>query len=280
MIRYALGFVFLAMTTLALAECDVEQRGIGRQKSSGQDLFSPSFSNGFSVNIPLKIDGKQACYRQSSSIKVKTEKIMDNEFVEYEITPINAEFENVPKPQILQYLFIEFEDSIIPSKVHIASFLCSGENPIGGDAFSDSLSKLSEDVKTPETSTSIFIASGIAAEDVSVSLERKARAKVYDRFLQLFEYRSGVTNIETDHSNIYVPNVLAGLPHLSTSSVDRKLYSAFFTRTNSSLNGCSEKFRKNMQHLLIENVAKTNPFNGIEISKKRFSSKYKLKWVL
>lgn len=280
MIRHTLGFLLLAVSAQSFASCNVDQISIQRQTGFGLDIFSSNFSEGETINIPLKIEGKQACYKQSSGIRVQTEKIKENEFVEYEITPISADFVNVPNAQIFQYVFIDYEDSIKASKIHIASFLCSGESPIGGDAFSDSLVKLSENVKTPEASTSIFIATGTAAEEIAVSQARKARSKVFDRFLHLFEYRTGLTTIETDHSNIYVPNVLAGLSLEASSSVERRLYSAFFTRTNSSVNGCSAKFRKNMHDLLLENVAKNNPFPGIEIWKKRFSSKYKLKWTL
>lgn len=280
MIRHALGILILAVSAQSFATCNVDQVRIERRSGFSLDIFSSNFSEGETINIPLRIDGKQACYKQSSNVKVQTERIKENEYIEYEITPLSADFVNVPNAQIFQYVFFDYEDSIKASKIHIASFLCSGESPIGGDAFSDSLVKLSENVKTPEASTSIFIATGTAAEEIAVSQARKARAKVFDRFLNLFEYRTGLTTIETDNSNIYVPNVLAGLSIEASGSIERKLYSAFFTRTNSSVNGCSTKFRKIMHDLMIENVAKNNPFQGIEIWKKRFSSKYKLKWTL
>lgn len=280
MIRQTVGFLLLALSAETFASCNVDQVSIERRSGFSLDIFSSDFTERETINIPLRIDGKPACYKQTSNIRIQTERIKENEFVEYEITPLSADFENVPDAQIFQYVFIDFEDSIKASKIHIASFLCSGESPIGGDAFSDSLVKLSENSKSPEASTSIFIATGTAAEEIAVSQARKARSKVFDRFLRLFEYRTGMTSIDTDNSNIYVPNVVAGLSIEASSSLHRKLYSAFFTRTNSSVNGCSAKFRKNMHDLLIENVAKNNPFSGIEIWKKRFSSKYKLKWTL
>lgn len=279
MIRHALGIFIFALSANSFATCNVDQVRIERSSGFSLDIFSSNFNEGETINIPLRIDGKQACYKQTSNIKIQTEKIKENEYVEYEITPLSADFVNVPDAQVFQYVFIDYEDSINASKIHIASFLCSGESPIGGDAFSDSLVKLSENA-SPEASTSIFIATGTAAEEIAVSQARKARSKVFDRFLHLFEYRTGMTSIDTDNSNIYVPNVVAGLSIEASSSLQRKLYSAFFTRTNSSVNGCSSKFRKNMHDLLIENVAKNNPFSGIEIWKKRFSSKYKLKWTL
>lgn len=229
-----------------------------------------------SVNIPLEIDGKPACYRQQNGILISAERVKKNEFVEYEISPLVAEFENVPLAMTYQYISVEIDPESKASKVHMMSFLCSGETPIGGDAFSDSLQNLAENVQSPEASTEVFISTGQPAENISVSQAKKAKAKVFDRFLEIYESRGEENDsIDADQSNIYIPNVLIGN---SVTSIERKIYSAFFSRTSSSINGCSKKFLNKMQDLLIENVAKTQPFKDVELRRKRFSSKYKMKW--
>jgi hypothetical protein len=285
MLHFLVGLgIALFVLGPAWAKCDPNNVRIERTTSFALSLGPKSQSNfgtNMTVNIPLVIDGKPACYHQQNGILISTERAKENEFVEYEITPLSAEFENVPSPMTYQYMHVELDSDNKSSKVHMMSFLCSGETPIGGDAFSDSLQNLAENVKSPEASTEVFIATGQAAENISISQEKKTKAKVYDRFLEIYEDRGEENeSIDNDQTNIYIPNVLTGISVNSVTSVERKLYSAFFSRTSSSINGCSKKFLNKMQDLLIENVAKNQPFKGIELKKKRFSSKYKMKWVI
>src|SRR5690606_6188729 len=233
---------------------------------------SSEFGQSMTVNIPLEIDGKPACYHQKNVIQVMTERVKEGQEIEYEITPLQASFENVPSPAVYQYMNIEYDPDQKASRVQIMSVLCSEERPIGADAFSDSLILLSEKTEDASSGTNIFIATGAAAENISASQANKAKVKVYDKFLEIYESRSeDILSIDDDQSNIFIPNVLAGVTIEEMSSVDRRLYSSFFTRTNSSINGCSKKFREKMQDLLIENVAKESPFKGIELKRKRFS---------
>ncbi len=284
MLHFLVGIaIALFVVGPAWSKCDTENVRYERSTTFGLSWganSSSAFGTNVTVNIPLVIDGKPACYHQENGILISTERVKENEFVEYEINPLSAEFENVPSPMIYQYMHVELDPDNKSSKVHMMSFLCSGETPIGGDAFSDSLQNLAENT-TPEVSTEVFISTGQAAENISVSQAKKAKAKVFDRFLELYEDRGEENeSIDADQTNIYIPNVLTGLSINSVTSVERKLYSAFFSRTSSSINGCSKKFLSKMQDLLIENVAKTQPFKGIELKRKRFSSKYKMKWIL
>lgn len=285
MLHFLVGIaIALFVVGPAWSKCDVNQIRYERSTTFGLSWGPKAQSTAgteVTINIPLVIDGKPACYHQENGILISTERVKENEFVEYEITPLAAEFENVPSPMTYQYLHVEHDAENKSSKVSMMSFLCSGETPIGGDAFSDSLQNLAENVKSPEVSTEIFIATGQAAENISVSQAKKAKAKVFDRFLEIYEERGEENeSIDADQTNIYIPNVLTGLSINSVSTIERKLYSAFFSRTSSSINGCSKKFLNKMQDLLIENVAKSQPFKGIELKKKRFSSKYKMKWVI
>lgn len=265
----------------AWSKCDdskiVMQRSTSFGISWGDGESSSLFGSSLTVNIPLVINGKQACYHQSSAINIKTEKVKESEYVEYEVTPMEADFENVPNPATYQFINIDYDADNKASHVQIVSFLCSGQTPIGGDAFGDSLINLSEQTEQ-SASIDVFIATGQAADNFSISQAKKARAKVFDRFLEIYESRTDGDILFDDHdTNIYIPSVLTGL---SINSPERKLYSSFFSRTNSSINGCSKKFVTKMQDLLLHNVVKENPFVGIELKKKFLSSKLKLKWTL
>lgn len=266
------------------AKCDESQIRYERSSSFGISWGSTStsfFGEEITVNIPLMIDGKPACYHQSSALNVKTERVKENEYVEYEITPMDADFENVPSPSKVQYLNIEYDAENKASHIQMMSFLCSGETPIGGDAFSDSLMKLSTESKDGSANIDVFIATGQAADNLSISQSKKAKAKVFDSFLDIYEQRAGsYESYDEAGSNIYIPNVIAGTSVHAVSSVERKLYSAFFTRTNSSINGCSKQFIEKMQDFLLDSIVKNQPFKSIELKKKRFSEKLKMKWIL
>src|SRR5688500_17123300 len=97
--KSSLSFVLvgLAMSSaIAWSKCDVDQIQYYRSTSFGLNLGEGSsvFNNDITVNIPLVIDGKPACYHQKNSLKVVTEKVKDSVSVDYEITPLNASFEN------------------------------------------------------------------------------------------------------------------------------------------------------------------------------------------
>lgn len=195
---------------------------------------------------------------------------------EFEISPLLAEFENVPEPQTFHFMQVEHADDSRPSKIHMVSFLCSGEHPIGADAYSETFEKLVKSREEKEA-IEINIANGQATDHLTVNQEKKAKAKVYFHFLKLFEDRNGGASVEDmKNSNIFIPNMMLE----SNRSMIKQIYSTFFSRTNSGLNGCSKDFQKDMQDLLIENVILAKPFGKIEVRKKLFNNKFKLKLEL
>lgn len=285
MLHFLVGILFalIMMSSDAWSKCDTTQMGYVRQTSVGIGWSSSGsnsqMSSSQSVNMPILINGEPACYRQSSALAVKTEKIKERESIEYEITPFKAEFENVPEPKIYQYLNVEHSENEAESKVYLISYMCSGETPIGAEAFSDSLLKLAYS-KGAEVKTQMFFATGAAAANLGVSNQKKAKAKVFDKFLEIYESRSSESLINTNRDNIYIPSLITSTEIGSTTSVERKLYLSFFSRTNSSLNGCSKRFLNVMNDYLLENVVKNQPFNNITLKKKKFSEKLMMKWTL
>lgn len=145
------------------------------------------------------------------------------------------------------------------------SFLCNGETPIGGDALADSLKKIRENGSKTSVEVRVFIATGQAAENISISQEKKARAKVFDKFLKTYESKNiDISIIEEDRNNVFIPSLLSGLSIDFISNVER----------------CSLKFRTLMQEFLLESIVNNQPFPGIDIQKKRFTSKYQMRWSL
>jgi len=227
------------------------------------------------VNVPLELPGKKSAYKLSSSLGLKTETLKEAQFIEHELSPVVAEFENIPSPRLYQFIHIENDDKTNVPVLRMISFLCSGETPVGGEALSGKL--LINSDGNDQDDKHIFISTGRAAEDISVSHESKLRSKIFDRFLDLYEERALNILGENDSAEIYIPDILAGLSGDRKTSVERNLFSLFFKQTNSSVNGCSGKFVNIMQDLLIENVAKEKSLAGVEVRKKLFSDKYRLK---
>ncbi len=267
MLRIIVGVAVLS-STLALnawSKCPLE----------GLENVSTS-----SVNIPLSLNGKTACYHQKSYIEVKAESVQDGKFINYEITPVVARFENIPAPKIYQYVNIEYDQKGETPKFHMMSFLCSGESPIGGDAFSGSLQKLAEN-STSEDSADVFIATGQASDNLSVDQIKKVKAKVYDKFIGIYESLSPEGDrIDSDLSNLYIPNILTGISVNTFSETEKKNLSSYFSRTGSSINGCSMKFINLMQEHLIHNVLLAQPFKDIDIKRIRRSPKLLMKWMI
>lgn len=247
----------------------------------GTDAWSKcDGESNLSVIIPLKIENKESCYQQKSPLAISTGKVREGIQVDFEISPMAVSFENVPGPAMYHYLNIEYSSDQKPSRLQILSYFCSGEIPLGGDALGGGLLKLAEE-KEVTSDIRVFIATGQAAENISISQEKKARAKIFDKFLEIYESRSSeAISIDEDISNVFIPNILTGSSLFGLNEVERKLYSIFFARTNSSINGCSLKFRSVMQDHLLENVVKYRPFPGIEVSKKIFSPQYRMRWTL
>lgn len=227
--------------------------------------------------LPLKVDGKESCYKQKTALRIQAEKIKDYEYVDFEITTLEAEFENVPEASVRHYVNVDYDLDNKPADIQIMSFVCSGETPVGADAIGDSLLDLST-TKEESPNIDVFIATGQAADNLQISQAKKAKVKVYDRFLELYESRTeGDIAFEGRDSRIFIPSILSSLP---TNSNERRLYSSFFSKTNSSINACSKKFAETMKDHLLENVVNEEIFHGVEFKRKYFSSKVKMKWKL
>lgn len=263
--------------TAALADCNPTHLGVVRERGFSLSFgggSSSSFETKSTTNIPLVIDGKRACYHQTNKLEIRTERKKDKEYVEFEITPMEADFENVPDPSVVHYLNVD------QNRVQMMSFLCSGETPIGAEGFSDSLLKLSVSGPSASVKVSSTFATGIAARNLYENERDMANDRVYDSFLELYRDRAKESMSEEETLDIFIPSVITRTTIESRSSLKRSLYSSFFSRTGFTVNGCSKAFREVMDEFRLEKIAKNKSMNGIELKKKAFSSKYRMRWTL
>lgn len=245
-------------------------------------FVSPAFSNSEirsheSVEIELPI----YFYDHKSSYKLKNKlgiagRFSDSVFGSVEISTLSVEFQNVPDPSVRQYLNVIYDENSQPSHVQIASFICSGELPLGADALSIKLHKL-KDKNLENESEEVFISSGLAGEDIQINQTKKNKSKIFDTFLSLVESKGlemGINHFEPD---IFVPNLLMTI----VDSDERKMLTSFFNMTSSSVNGCTTEFGILMSSYKLDNLDKKKLFKEIEVSKKiPTSSQYIIKWEI
>jgi hypothetical protein len=273
---FSLGF----LTCSSLwAGCQKGSFSYTRSTSVGVAWGESSFGQEVVVNIPLRVNGKAACYKQKGKIAVETKRVKDREFVEYEIRPMAVEFENVPDAGVYQYLNVD-DLGASDSQLSIVSFICSGETPIGSNAFSDSLRKLmTKTTKTVSTSMSTFIATGEAANILARQEVIKNRP-IYRRFKELLAERTTARDYSGPNSSISVPAVIAGTSLAHLGSTERALYADYNSKTGADINGCSKLFREAMKEFLLDNVIRESPFPNVELRRTRVSKTVKLKWTL
>lgn len=275
---------FLAFSLSAFARCDQSALVIRRGTSIGFSTGSrgnSNFNQNLTVNIPMQFNGRSACYHQQSSLGVTTKRVRRGHSVEYEITPMRASFENVPDAHHQQYLFMEYGSDGKASKVYMMSFLCSGETPLGSETFSDFLSLIPDGSRSSVQVSTVF-ATGAAARNLQQDRPDDRARPVYEKFHSLYRNLQGEessSDCAACRDRVFIPSVIATTSINSYSDIDRNLYASFYSRTQSSLNGCAADFRERMQAYRIENLLRTNPLPGIQI-RGSGSNNYRMRWSL
>lgn len=266
MLHFVLAFIFCS---LLLSEAWAKCEQVDKQK-------------GFpiTVNLPLNIKGEPSCYHQSNPLRVKAQNTTEANFLSYELDPLSIQFENIPHPEILHYVHVE-DSNKSSASIYFVSFLCSGETPIGGDAFTASLSALAHKEYDSDQDYEFFIATGNSSGDYSLNPILKEKSKIYEKFLEIFEDQVKDTNEpDFDQTNLYIPSVLTNISREVITPIEKTFFYSYFKRTNSSLNGCHKRFREKMKAYVLEETASPRPWKNIEIQKKKSSNNYLLKWSL
>lgn len=228
-----------------------------------------------SILIPLSTK-EHGCLKKLNNLSLKLEKIDTESKAYFDVEFLNVEFTNIPHESVIEYLSIHTDPQTQDTKLNVISFLCSGEIPLDGDAYSENLQNMVGN-NHPSSNHNVFISTGQAAENISASQRNKAKTKIYDNFVSLYEANHN-ERIDINNDDIYIPNILAGLSRRRPSETEQKNYSDYFARTGSSINGCSKKFKNKMSGYLIKNILNKHPFLGVKVKKKNISHHLELIW--
>ena len=227
------------------------------------------------VELPFSFSDKKSSYEVKNQLGI-TGRYSDHINGSAEISTLSVDFQNVPDARVDQYLNVIYDEDSNPTHIQIASFICSGQFPIGADAISVKLHKETEDYQDYGTDE-IFIATGQAGEDIQVNQAKKNKSKIFDSFLNLIEKRAIEMQVRSLNPEVYIPLLLSG----SLQELERKILSTFFNGTSSSVNGCTYEFGSLMSSFKIDRLERKQIFKDIELTRKIPSaSRYVLKWKL
>ncbi len=270
----------LFITSVALATCDETQisyqRSTGISLSIGGHQSYSSFSTSMTVNIPVMMDGRWACYKQSGHLGFQSETKKGKNKTIVSMTPPKVEFDGVKNARVVQYLDV-VGDSFENFKLYALTSVCSGEIPLGQESVSESL--IGVMMKGPASvEVSNVFATGIAAQNLKGSqTERYYSASALGHFASLYEKTNGDLPIAQSTSNIFIPSVLTGVSVNMVSREQFELYSSFQSRNQGKLNGCSEDFRQSMKGVLLENTLNSLAARGISAKIKKGSIEFTFK---
>jgi hypothetical protein len=282
--------ILLAIPTfIQTAEAKCNTRAIGVYHESG---FSLSFGGGNSgagyydknnVNVPLTINGQQACFRQLSKFQMRSEskgtKPMESSIA---ITPMKTEYENIPSPSQKQYIIVEKNADRNLTKFHTMNFVCAGEVPLSIGASSDSVIEIENPSNNRVSARfSTMIATGAAADNLREYLANpNSNVETYNYFATIFHSKSTRESdcVACNEQALHVPSILTANSVRSLSNVERSIASTFTTMNTDVPNGCSKNFAETMKNYLLENYTANETLKDYKIKKKAFSDTLLFQW--
>lgn len=215
----------------------------------------------------MSIDGKPACYRKLSKLSIETEEKTDKNKMEIVLTPLKAEFENVPDAHVKQYLFIEKHPTIPQlTKFHTMSFVCSGSIPLSVEASSDLYLEVLQKSEQRVSVQQVF-ATGQAAE----ILRRKSSStnqETFNFFSKIYEGRAQRQLEAAPNCEYNIPSILSESSVQILSNVHREIASSYTTLGVQVANGCTKDFSEQMKEYLVENYKSNESLKEFKVKKK------------
>lgn len=262
----------------AIAACNtgaiVYKRETGFSLSFGSDSGSKTEAgDASSINVPLTINDKQACFRKKSTFTMKAENSKDIDKGSIIISPLKVEFENVPDPSTKQYLFVEKSDDRLQTKFHLMSFICAGEIPLSIEGLSDSYLKLMTKSNSVNMEVHQVFATGRAAQILGEKRGPVSSQETFDFFGKLYKDQTKKELDIPPCCGQKVPSILSDLTISSLSDVDRKIASSFTTLGARVPNGCSKEFSGAMSKYLLENYEQNDSLKDYKVGTKGWFSK-------
>lgn len=279
-------FILTCSFSQAFAKCNTNAIGYRNESGFGISFGGRSSSAGFydknTVNVPLSINGEQACFKKVNAFKMKSEKKKDKaEKNSIVITPMKTEFEKIPNAHQKQYIFVEKNPSELLTKFHVMSFICAGEVPLSIEATSDTVLKINMQPDSADVRVTHVFATGAAAENLNKGNKGKtANSETFDFFSKLYMEKSQKElSVDQDCCRDYkVPSIISDTSIHAFSGVERAIASSFTTMASNVPNGCSNAFAQSMKNYQLENFETNESLKDYKVKKKWFSDDLVFEW--
>lgn len=271
-IKSCLAFLLIIPSIHSKCRTDaiVYKRQSGFGISISGDGASSNFNEKESVNVPLSINDEAACFFKKSKYQIQLEE-SDELNLSFRISPLKAEFENIPEPSVKTYLFAEKSHDLSELKFYSMSFICSNEIPVSVEAFSESIRdlKLKNDAKNSSMRVSTVFATGAAAENLN---RNRKDLKAEESFLWFSKKYSefGLAK-NSDCCEMKIPSIFSSTSIETMTGIEQKIAKSFTTQASEFPNGCSKDFSLKMKNYLLENYKENESLKSFEIKTKFFS---------
>lgn len=266
-------FLLILLPLKSFAKCDTDS-----VQYINQSGFSISFGGGSSsnvgqkqtINVPMTIDGRPACYRKTSKFEIKNEDKDKKSSMQISVTPIKVEFENVPNSHVKQYLFIEKNpENPFYTKFHTMSFICSGDVPLSVEAASDSYLDVVVKSNQPEVKVTHFFATGAAAENLNAAKKGISNNQVtFDFYSKLYKDKTQRELADAPKCEYNIPSIITETSIEALTDVHRKIAMNYTTLGAKVVNGCTKDFSESMKDYLIENYKQNETLSSFKVKKK------------
>ncbi len=279
--KLKLLFVLFILPTLSHARCNSNAIGVIHQSGFGISFGGGESSAGSydknTINVPLTIDGKQACFKKKTSYKIESKE--KNKMV---ISPMELDFENIPAPHFKQYIFVQKKPDSLQTKIITMNFVCSGEIPLSTEAMTNSLFSIKASQEM-EVNTSSTFASGVAAQNLGYRYKlNDQNNEALSFFAELYQAKKKKTEeelaIKPDCTEVSIPSLISQSNTEILGAVKKGITSEFSTLPKDAPNGCSQEFSNEMKNYLFENYVDNESLKDFKIKKKWFSKDLIFEW--
>lgn len=272
-------FSFLLLPLVSSAKCNTNAIGVIKQSGWGISIGAGGTSAGSYdkdvVNVPLTINGEQACFKKKNSYKIESK-----EKNKMTISPMKVDFENVPAPHYKQYIFVEKAADTIKTKIITMNFICTGEIPLSIESMANSLFNIQNSNDINVESSNVF-ATGAAAKNLSTHSSKNS-SEAFSFFTQLYQSKTPANNTSGADfpccNDIKIPSIISQSSVNALSGMEKAIASQFTTLASNVPNGCSNDFSQKMKAYLLENYSENESLKEFKINKKWISNDLVFEW--
>lgn len=212
-------------------------------------------NNGFKVDIPVTIDGKNGCFSQDHGYLFGFEKSAGEFNGSITVKAPEFEFVDIDDGHIETYVRIENKRDPFKAQVTLTSFVCAGESVLSVHTFSNQINDIVDLVNSKlKVGFSSIVATGQAATILQGMLKSNNLIKsdiddfFVNEYLKRIHFNGRLESLQ--QKAVAVPSVLL-YSHLQTESV--KQSSLYQTCIVNQL-GCTKEFSNVMREFNLSNL--------------------------